>query len=192
MSPNENSSAHRRPSPRRRVDSGKAIALLPSQPIHVPIPPSLIQSPHLNSPQSIFRRASSTPCPPSQEDEDWLRDTVPLLDGGRRQQHEQQQQQHREKTAGTATTAIKPPTTQVAPIGPPAQSPPIITVAKDNTMSPRGRSTQPRIISGVPPSPPLVRWRRSASPDKHWPAQTKDMSRSEPSIMHVAQNYFAA
>jgi len=51
---------------------------LPSKPVDIPVPPSLAQSPYLTSPHSIFRRALSNPPVPSQEDEDWLRDTVPL------------------------------------------------------------------------------------------------------------------
>ena len=51
---------------------------LPSQPINIPVPPSLLQSPYLNSPASIFQRAVSSPQHPSKEDEQWLQDTVPL------------------------------------------------------------------------------------------------------------------
>ncbi|EGN96001.1 hypothetical protein SERLA73DRAFT_141105 [Serpula lacrymans var. lacrymans S7.3] len=48
------------------------------------IPPSLIQSPHLLSPQSIFQK-KTVPQTPSREDEEWLRDTVPLTwDSSRR------------------------------------------------------------------------------------------------------------
>lgn len=42
----------------------------------VPIPPSLVSSPYLNSP--IFRREFSPPPPPSEQDELWLQDTIPL------------------------------------------------------------------------------------------------------------------
>ncbi|KAJ7109167.1 hypothetical protein C8R44DRAFT_884246 [Mycena epipterygia] len=49
---------------------------IPAQPLQAPIPPSLLRSPHLNSPQSIFRRAMSPPRLPSVDDE-WLQDTVP-------------------------------------------------------------------------------------------------------------------
>ncbi len=44
--------------------------------MHMPIPPSLLQSPLLNSPNSIFQRAIS-PRTPTAEDEQWLQDTVP-------------------------------------------------------------------------------------------------------------------
>ena len=51
---------------------------LPNKPVDIPVPPSLAESPYLTSPNSIFRRALSNPPVPSQEDEEWLRDTVPL------------------------------------------------------------------------------------------------------------------
>ncbi|KAJ7694152.1 hypothetical protein B0H17DRAFT_1057990 [Mycena rosella] len=53
----------------------KSLRIPSQQPLQAPIPPSLLQSPHLNSPQSIFRRALS-PRVPSIDDE-WLQDTVP-------------------------------------------------------------------------------------------------------------------
>ncbi|KAK7466902.1 hypothetical protein VKT23_003966 [Stygiomarasmius scandens] len=45
--------------------------------VHIPIPPSLLQSPHLN-PESIFQKVASAPSTPSEADERWLQDTVPL------------------------------------------------------------------------------------------------------------------
>ncbi|KAK0459534.1 uncharacterized protein EV420DRAFT_1641743 [Desarmillaria tabescens] len=44
--------------------------------MHMPVPPSLLQSPLLNSPNSIFQRVIS-PHTPTAEDEQWLQDTVP-------------------------------------------------------------------------------------------------------------------
>ncbi|KAJ6623419.1 hypothetical protein B0H10DRAFT_2009634 [Mycena sp. CBHHK59/15] len=61
----------------RSVSVRKKSLRIPNQPLKAPIPPSLLQSPHLNSPQSIFRRAVYVPCGPSDEDERWLQDTVP-------------------------------------------------------------------------------------------------------------------
>jgi len=59
-------------------DSGRAGSLrLTNRPIHIPIPPSLVQSPYLLSPQSVFPHAGSTSLP-SSEDEEWLQDTIPL------------------------------------------------------------------------------------------------------------------
>ncbi|KAJ6455795.1 hypothetical protein C8R45DRAFT_588479 [Mycena sanguinolenta] len=48
---------------------------IPAEALRAPIPPSLLQSPHLNSPQSIFRRATSQRAP--NIDDEWLQDTVP-------------------------------------------------------------------------------------------------------------------
>lgn len=62
----------RRPAPMNRTKS------LCVAPMHIPIPPSLLRSPYLNSPQSIFQRASSQSQSPSKEDEQWLQDTVPI------------------------------------------------------------------------------------------------------------------
>ncbi|KIK79392.1 hypothetical protein PAXRUDRAFT_281613 [Paxillus rubicundulus Ve08.2h10] len=44
----------------------------------VPIPPTLANSPHLSSPNSIFWQKSSAPKCPSQLDDEWLGDMVPL------------------------------------------------------------------------------------------------------------------
>ncbi|TRM61734.1 hypothetical protein BD626DRAFT_500379 [Schizophyllum amplum] len=48
-------------------------------PDRAPIPPSLLDSPLLHHPDSIFRRGIATPRRPSEEDERWLQDTVPLV-----------------------------------------------------------------------------------------------------------------
>ncbi|KAI0041560.1 hypothetical protein FA95DRAFT_1565296 [Auriscalpium vulgare] len=44
----------------------------------VPVPPSLADSPLLNSPRSVFRRTHSTLRLPTKRDEEWLGDTVPV------------------------------------------------------------------------------------------------------------------
>ncbi|KAJ3760910.1 hypothetical protein EV361DRAFT_370675 [Lentinula raphanica] len=61
-------------SPRR----SSSLRLCKTKAAVVPIPPSLLQSPHLSSPMSPFQKASSTSTVPSPEDEQWLRDTIPL------------------------------------------------------------------------------------------------------------------
>ncbi|KAF7359551.1 Ubiquitin-conjugating enzyme E2 32 [Mycena sanguinolenta] len=48
---------------------------IPAEALKAPIPPSLLESPHLNSPQSMFRRATSPRVP--NIDDEWLQDTVP-------------------------------------------------------------------------------------------------------------------
>ncbi|KAG8217448.1 hypothetical protein J3R82DRAFT_5593 [Butyriboletus roseoflavus] len=50
----------------------------PQHPDATPIPPTLVNSPHLASSHSVFRRESSVRIWPSQEDDEWLRDMVPL------------------------------------------------------------------------------------------------------------------
>ncbi|TFL06888.1 hypothetical protein BDV98DRAFT_556856 [Pterulicium gracile] len=51
----------------------------------LPVPPRLHQSPYLYSPESIFQRTSSIHKQPSEEDEQWLGDTVPLASTRREQ-----------------------------------------------------------------------------------------------------------
>lgn len=72
-------------SPKR--DLGRATSmrrLCAGKDVNIPIPPSLLQSPHLNSPWSPFQRTDSTPSTPSANDEEWLRDTIPLSAGSSR------------------------------------------------------------------------------------------------------------
>ncbi|KAF9264879.1 hypothetical protein L218DRAFT_1076316 [Marasmius fiardii PR-910] len=63
-----------------RKDAGRL--RLPSlQTTPLPIPPSLLQSPYLTSPQSILFQTPATsnlPSTPTAEDETWLRDTIPI------------------------------------------------------------------------------------------------------------------
>lgn len=68
MSPlgqNINTHSHRR----------RSLKLLTSTP-DVPVPPSLQQSPYLKSP--VFSQVLSSPTLPSEEDELWLQDTIPI------------------------------------------------------------------------------------------------------------------
>ncbi|KAF8136286.1 hypothetical protein EV363DRAFT_1120973, partial [Boletus edulis] len=48
------------------------------RPDATPIPPTLVNSPYLASSNSIFQRKHSTLKWPSQEDDEWLRDMVPV------------------------------------------------------------------------------------------------------------------
>ncbi|KAH0830504.1 hypothetical protein J3R83DRAFT_1955 [Lanmaoa asiatica] len=50
----------------------------PRHPDAAPIPPTLVNSHYLSSPNSVFRRESSMLRWPSQEDDEWLRDMVPV------------------------------------------------------------------------------------------------------------------
>lgn len=49
---------------------------LPPQPPPAPVPPSLIKSPYLNAP--VFSSNPTSPRFPSEQDERWLQDTVPI------------------------------------------------------------------------------------------------------------------
>ena len=53
---------------------------IPAQPPPTPIPPSLRESPYLHA--TVFSHDLSLPRSPSDEDEQWLQDTVPLAHGG--------------------------------------------------------------------------------------------------------------
>lgn len=126
------------PSPQRKVmhDLSRNRSLrLPSQPAHIPIPPTLLQSPYLNSPQSIFQRAVSTPRLPTEEDEQWLQDTIPLHQAAAAADGE---------TKGRASTAHGPPPRAREPSRPIVQPRPSIHVS-------------------APASPPLVHHARQPS-----------------------------
>ncbi|KAG2349382.1 hypothetical protein BDR05DRAFT_1055082 [Suillus weaverae] len=51
---------------------------LPKRCDPTPVPPTLTNSPHLLSPYSVFRRKPVIMKTPSQEDDEWLRDMVPM------------------------------------------------------------------------------------------------------------------
>ncbi|KAJ7098122.1 hypothetical protein B0H15DRAFT_644957 [Mycena belliarum] len=74
---------------------------IPSQPVQAPIPPSLLQSPHLNSPQSIFRRAVSPRVP--RIDDEWLQDTVPQNGAAKPLQQETKTELARPPFSGTVS-----------------------------------------------------------------------------------------
>ena len=48
------------------------------RPDATPIPPTLVNSPYLSSPNSVFRRKTSVLRWPSQANDEWLRDMVPM------------------------------------------------------------------------------------------------------------------
>ncbi|EIW85253.1 hypothetical protein CONPUDRAFT_150080 [Coniophora puteana RWD-64-598 SS2] len=65
-----------------RADLRKARAVsfcAPKQPASAPVPPSLAKSPFLLSPDSVFNRDTPLHKFPSQQEEEWLGDTVPLV-----------------------------------------------------------------------------------------------------------------
>ncbi|KAF9466392.1 hypothetical protein BDZ94DRAFT_1251842 [Collybia nuda] len=120
---------------------------IPHQSLNVPIPPTLLQSPYLNSPQSIFQRAVSTPRHPNAEDEQWLQDTVPLsLDV--RDDHTQ-----RASSSQSSHTSD--------------------TSREERARSQDDRIPS----HNAPPSPPLVRWRGASTiTPSTWLSQTKSRS----------------
>lgn len=70
------------PSTRTKVMSRrKSLTLLTATP-NIPIPPSLRHSPYLTS--SIFSQSLYSPSSPSDEDEKWLQDTIPIISTSRR------------------------------------------------------------------------------------------------------------
>lgn len=117
------------------------------QALNIPIPPTLLQSPHLNSPQSIFKRTVSAPRHPNAEDEQWLQDTVPLsLDGG--EDHGQRARSSRSSQISNASRGER------------GQS-------QDAQL----------LAHNAPPSPPLVRWRGTPTPaPPTWLSQAKSHS----------------
>jgi len=142
---------------------------LSSKPVNVPVPPSLAKSPHLHSPQSIFRRAISVPRLPSEEDEVWLRDTVPLA----------------KETKGEAKNG--------AESGKPSQS----QTPKNNGGEEvvRGRSEDLRVLAHstlAPPSPPLARWSSiPSSTQKTWLDRTM-LAQSDTRVPHLGNGYLTS
>jgi hypothetical protein len=139
---------------------------LSSRPVNVPVPPSLAKSPHLHSPQSIFRRAISVPRLPSEEDEVWLRDTVPLSKetGGEIKDSSESGKSTEEELKQT----------------------------RESQEATRGRSGELRVLSHSttpPPSPPLVRWPSVPSSRENWLDRTM-MARSDTHVPQLGQGYF--
>lgn len=149
---------------------------LPSQPPPTPIPPSLLKSPYLNSPRSIFQRKLSTPRLPSEEDEHWLQDTVPMQSHSRQGSHSVDDRLRRTQSAsryrGTGDTSV-------------------VESDSEGSRVERGRCPQPRRLSIAAPSLPLVDWRK-ARPGyvtrSSWLAQ----SHTEPCISYMTDGYFSS
>ena len=103
---------------------------IPAQPPPTPIPPSLRESPYLHA--TLFNYDLS-PRSPSDEDEQWLQDTVPLTQGGTNAKGSGLDRKgsivRRSWPAGSRRNTISSPTTNKsdsAVIPPPPLSPPIV------------------------------------------------------------------
>lgn len=132
----------------------------------VPIPPSLLQSPYLTSPESIFQRNVSPHKHPSEEDEQWLQDTVPLsLD-------DRDDAKKRGRLSMSSTSSSQSHTSD------------------DPNHAQFSRPNQ-QPLSYNPSSPPLVRWRHQihlAPPS--YPGQIK--VHSAPCAVQPDRDYFDA
>jgi hypothetical protein len=142
---------------------------LSSRPVNVPVPPSLAKSPHLHSPQSIFRRAISVPRLPSEEDEVWLRDTVPLA----------------KETKGEAKNGAESGNLSLSQTLPPKSN------GGEEVV--RGRSEDLRVLAHstlAPPSPPLARWSSiPSSTKKNWLDRTA-LAQSDTRVPQLGTGYF--
>lgn len=133
---------------------------IPAQPPPIPIPPSLRESPYLNA--TLFKYDLSLPRSPSDEDERWLQDTVPLAQGGtitkgtsvdlnRRGSIVRRSRQPGRHTTPSPTTNSRSSEGAVTLPPPPSPSPPIVhwrasTVTRSNNFLSQTRS-EPNVTS---------------------------------------------
>ncbi|KAF9533383.1 hypothetical protein CPB83DRAFT_471409 [Crepidotus variabilis] len=73
--PLNSNSLHFHKSPQTEMPRLRSLKLLTTTP-EIPVPPSLRKSPYLRSP--LFSQGLPSPTPPSEEDEMWLQDTIPI------------------------------------------------------------------------------------------------------------------
>jgi len=110
---------------------------IPAQPPPTPIPPSLRESPYLNA--TLFNHDLSLPRSPSDEDEQWLQDTVPLTQGG---------------TTNAKGSGVDRKGSIVR------RSWPVDPRSRDTTFSPSPTTDRSdRAVIPPPLSPPIVHWR---------------------------------
>jgi hypothetical protein len=109
---------------------------IPAQPPPTPIPPSLRESPYLNA--TLFNHDLSLPRLPSDEDERWLQDTVPLTQGG---------------TTNAKGSGVDRKGSIVR------RSWPVDPRSRDTTPSPTTDGSDRAVIPPPPLSPPIVHWR---------------------------------
>jgi len=123
---------------------------IPAQPPPIPIPPSLRESPYLNA--TLFKHALSLPRSPSDEDERWLQDTVPLTQGGTISKGTSVDLNRR----GSIVRRSRQPSRHTTP-------------SPTSTNRSEGTVTLPPPPS---PSPPIVHWRASPITRSNFLAQT--------------------
>jgi len=97
---------------------------IPAQPPPIPIPPSLRESPYLNA--TLFKYDLSLPRSPSDEDERWLQDTVPLTQGRTVAKGAVDLNRRGSIVRRSCQPGRDTPTTDRSVISPPPQSPPIV------------------------------------------------------------------
>ena len=110
---------------------------IPAQPPPTPIPPSLRESPYLNA--NLFNHDLLLPRSPSDEDEQWLQDTVPLAQG---------------RTTNAKGSGVDRKGSIVR------RSWPVDPRSRDTTSpSPTTDRSDRAVIPPPPQSPPIVHWR---------------------------------
>ncbi|RDB24307.1 hypothetical protein Hypma_008804 [Hypsizygus marmoreus] len=114
----------------------RSLQLTHQQPVDVPIPPSLLQSPYLNSP--IFQRTLSSRRQPSKEDEQWLQDTVPLAFDAEKKRGRDSVSSSQSRTfdaSSAASSSALPSRAQSMSRAPPL-SPPLTRWQQQNNLAP--------------------------------------------------------
>ena len=144
-------------SKRRSYNQSKGRSLqLQHIPVNIPIPPSLIRSPYLQSMENS-RRSLSSPRLPSEADDKWLQDTVPLSYG------------KEEDRVGSENPWME-----------------VIIHEEEETYRSRSPQPRALSNLGVPSSPPLVCCSQESTPPTSWRQQQPFKSRSEPSISEIS------
>jgi len=159
---------------------------LPPQPPHIPVPPSLKQSPYLNAP--IFKCEVPSPRLPSEEDERWLQDTVPInSEGGdsakanfdRRRGSIVQPSRYSPCQSGFSY-----PTSSSTPVSPATDS----TPSSPSSAPSRAQSQTTKYLShslAPPPQPPLLDWHSKSFDSRPHLCQ----AHSEPNILRRAETH---
>jgi hypothetical protein len=131
---------------------------LPPHPPHIPVPPSLKQSPYLNAP--IFNCDIPSPRLPSEEDERWLQDTVPVASEGRDSANVNFDRRRGSivlPSRRSCQSGVAYPTSSSMPVSPATDSAP----PSPSSASSRALSQTTRYLAhslAPPPQSPLLDW----------------------------------